>query len=39
MDETLFTHRAGDERRSLRQVWVVGMLEEGTSELLFRSRE
>jgi len=32
MDEALFTHRAGPGRRGSRQVWVVGMLEERTSE-------
>ena len=32
IDEALFTHRAGTGRRGLRQVWVVGLLEERTSE-------
>jgi len=32
IDEALFTHRAGLGRRGLRQVWVVGMIEERSSE-------
>ena len=32
IDEALFTHRAGNGRRGTRQVWVVGMLEERTSQ-------
>jgi len=32
VDEALFTHRAGPGRRGLRQVWVVGFLEEATGE-------
>src|SRR5687768_1638585 len=30
MDEALFTHRAGQVRRGLRQVWAVGMVERDT---------
>jgi len=33
IDEALFTHRAGPGRRGLRQVWVVGMIEERSSEV------
>ena len=32
IDEALFTHRSGPGRRGFRQVWVVGMLEERSSE-------
>ena len=32
MDEALFSHRAGGGRRGLRQVWVIGLVEERTSE-------
>src|SRR5205809_6908994 len=32
MDEAMFTHREGPGRRGLRQVWIVGMIEERTSE-------
>ena len=32
-DEARFTHHAGAGRREIRQFWVVGMLEERSSEV------
>jgi len=30
IDEALFTHRAGPERRGARQIWAIGMVERGS---------